>query len=96
MDQSIIETFKRYYRKELLHAKRRRSRIDDDAGPGDQIMEDKEIVDFMTDKADISATDGSDKEDENILAASEAFTPLHTALRCFEAQDERDQYQYLT
>ncbi|GJQ81146.1 hypothetical protein Trydic_g23320 [Trypoxylus dichotomus] len=48
----------------------------DDADPGHQIMQDNEIVDLVSKKADAASTSsisGSENEDENISAASEAF-----------------------
>ena len=65
----------------------------DDEDPGYQIMQDSEILDLMTNKADTTSTASSDNEDENIVSASEAFTCLDIALRWFETQAESDQYQ---
>ncbi|KAK9878518.1 hypothetical protein WA026_022414 [Henosepilachna vigintioctopunctata] len=69
----------------------------DDEDPGYQIMQDIEILDLMTNKADATANTSStislDNEDENIISASEAFTCLDIALRFFESQAESDQYQ---
>ncbi|XP_049785920.1 cyclic nucleotide-gated cation channel beta-3-like [Schistocerca cancellata] len=67
----------------------------DDADPGDQIMQDSEIVSVVTDKDDaasISSISAPESEDESIPTASEVFTCLDTALRWFEAQDESDQF----
>ncbi|KAJ0183826.1 hypothetical protein K1T71_000249 [Dendrolimus kikuchii] len=63
---------------------------------GYQIMQDSEILDLITNKADDTAstsTTSSDNEDENIIGDSEAFTCLDIALRWFEAQAASVQYQ---
>lgn len=64
----------------------------DDADPGYQIMQDSEIVELVTSKAE-SSDSSSESEDGSVPSASEAFTGLDTALRWFEAQDESDEYQ---
>ena len=68
----------------------------DDEDPGYQIMQDSEILDLMTNKADGTAstsTTSSDDEDEKIIGASEAFTCLDIGLRWFETQAESDHFQ---
>lgn len=69
----------------------------DDEDPGYQIMQDSEILNLMTNKADATTSTtsaaSSDNEDENIISASEAFTCLDIALHWFETQAESDQYQ---
>ena len=63
----------------------------DDEDPGYQIMQDNEILDLMTDRADTTSTASSDNEDENIFSASKAFTCLDITLRWFDTQAESDQ-----
>ena len=65
----------------------------DDEDPGNQIIQDIEFLDLMTNKADTTSTASSDNEDENIVSASEAFTCLDIAFGWFETQAESDQYQ---
>ncbi|KAL3288043.1 hypothetical protein HHI36_002495 [Cryptolaemus montrouzieri] len=62
-----------------------------------QIIQESEILDLVTNKADAttcaSSTTSSDNEDENIIGACQAFTCLEIALRWFETQAESDHYQ---
>ena len=64
----------------------------DDEDPWYQIMQDSEILDLMTNKADTTSTASSENEDKNIVSASKAFTCLDIALRWFETQARSDQY----